>query len=81
MSNKRVAYFYKDEIGNFNYGSDHPMKPKRIAMTHELIVSYGMYPKMDVYRPHYATRAEMGFFHGLDYVKFVECSAKKMNLV
>jgi acetoin utilization deacetylase AcuC-like enzyme len=44
-----VAYFYDDTIGNFNYGPDHPMKPKRISMTHELIVSYGMYKHMDVY--------------------------------
>lgn len=47
--NKRVAYFYDDSIGNFNYGSEHPMKPKRISMTHELIVSYGMYKHMDIY--------------------------------
>lgn len=44
-----MAYFYDDTIGNFNYGPDHPMKPKRISMTHELIVSYGMYKHMDIY--------------------------------
>jgi histone deacetylase 1/2 len=57
MSGKnRVSYFYnsknkilKDDIGSFNYGHDHPMKPKRIQMAHELIVSYGLYKELNVY--------------------------------
>ena len=40
-SNKRVAYFYNSQIGKFHYGKEHPMKPKRIAMAHNLIVNYG----------------------------------------
>lgn len=34
---------------NYNYGSEHPMKPKRAAMTHDLIVNYDMYHQMKVY--------------------------------
>jgi len=37
------------EIGKFHYGKDHPMKPKRIAMAHELIVNYGLYKELNVY--------------------------------
>lgn len=40
-SSKRVAYFYNSLIGKFHYGKEHPMKPKRIAMAHNLIVNYG----------------------------------------
>lgn len=40
-SSKRVAYFYNRLIGKFHYGKEHPMKPKRIAMAHNLIVNYG----------------------------------------
>lgn len=46
---RRVAYFYHNDIGNFHYGKDHPMKPKRIAMAHELIVNYGLYKELNVY--------------------------------
>jgi acetoin utilization deacetylase AcuC-like enzyme len=43
------------DIKNYNYGAEHPMKPKRVAMTHDLIVNYDMYHDMKVYvgcRPH-----------------------------
>ncbi len=76
-TNRRTVYFYHDDIGNFNYGSDHPMKPKRIAMTHELIVSYNLYKDLNVYKPHYATREEMALFHKLDYVRYVEIISHK----
>ena len=31
------------------YGADHPMKPPRIAMTHDLVLGYGLHEHMDVY--------------------------------
>ena len=40
-SSRRVAYFYNRLIGKFKYGKEHPMKPKRIAMAHSLIVNFG----------------------------------------
>lgn len=39
--NSKVAYFYHPQIGRFHYGKEHPMKPKRIAMAHNLIVNFG----------------------------------------
>ena len=47
-----VLYFFKQfiaEIKNYNYGPEHPMKPKRVAMTHDLITKYNMYHEMKVY--------------------------------
>jgi histone deacetylase 1/2 len=49
-SNKRVAYFYNSLIGKFHYGKEHPMKPKRMAMAHNLIVNYGLYYLKKNYR-------------------------------
>ena len=55
---KRIAYVYHgkklipdplDDIKKFNYGNDHPMKPKRVAMTHDLIDKYELYHDMKVY--------------------------------
>jgi len=37
------------DVGSFYYGSEHPMKPFRIKMAHQLILSYGLYRKMSVY--------------------------------
>ena len=34
-SNKnRVAYFYDHQVGTYEYGLDHPMKPFRIYLAH-----------------------------------------------
>mmetsp|Transcript_26205 Transcript_26205/g.26095 ORF Transcript_26205/g.26095 Transcript_26205/m.26095 type:complete len:137 (+) Transcript_26205:25-435(+) len=67
----RVAYFYDNEIGSFYYGNDHPMKPFRIKMAHQLIVNYGLYRKMNVYQPHRATQAEMLKFHSSEYIDYL----------
>ena len=48
MSN-RVSYFYDSKVGQFYYGQEHPMKPFRIKMAHQLIVNYELYRKMNVY--------------------------------
>lgn len=37
------------EYAGMYYGADHPMKPPRIAMTHSLVVGYGLHEHMDVY--------------------------------
>lgn len=47
------------------------MKPHRIRMTHNLLLNYGLYRKMEVYRPHKATTDEMTRFHSDDYIKFL----------
>ncbi|CAG2109130.1 unnamed protein product, partial [Medioppia subpectinata] len=65
---RKVCYYYDSEIGGFYYGKKHPMKPHRIRMTHDLVLNYGLYRKMEVYRPHKATEEEMNRFHSPDYV-------------
>ncbi|CAH2002588.1 unnamed protein product [Acanthoscelides obtectus] len=48
-SRKRVCYYYDSDIGNYYYGQGHPMKPHRIRMTHNLLLNYGLYRKMEIY--------------------------------
>lgn len=71
MSKSRVAYFYDGDVGNYYYGQGHPMKPHRIKMTHNLLLNYGLYKHMEVFRPHLASEAEMSKFHAEDYVDFL----------
>ena len=47
------------------------MKPHRIRMTHNLLLNYGLYRKMEIYRPHKATQDEMTKFHSDDYIRFL----------
>ena len=73
MSVKRkVSYFHDAEsVGSYYYGPGHPMKPHRLQMTHNLVLAYHLYRKMEVYRPHLATDDEMTQFHSADYIDFL----------
>lgn len=68
---KRVAYFYDADIGNYAYGAGHPMKPHRIRMAHSLVMNYGLYKKMEIYRAKPATKQEMCQFHTDEYIDFL----------
>jgi histone deacetylase 1/2 len=48
------------------------MKPHRLRMTHQLILSYGLYRQMEVYKPKLATEAQMQLFHSEDYIEFLK---------
>jgi len=67
----RVAYFYNHDIGNYYYGPGHPMKPHRLRLTHDLLLSYNLYPKLEVYRQHEATQEEIERFHAHEYIDFL----------
>ncbi|CAI8057809.1 Histone deacetylase 3 [Geodia barretti] len=71
-SGRRTAYFYDPDVGNFHYGQGHPMKPHRLALTHSLVLNYGLYKKMEVYRPYRATSHDMCRFHAEDYIDFLQ---------
>jgi histone deacetylase 1/2 len=47
-SKSKVCYYYDSDIGNYYYGQGHPMKPHRMRMTHNLLLNYGLYRKMEV---------------------------------
>ena len=59
------------DIGHYYYGPGHPMKPHRLKLTHHLILGYGLYRKMECYRPHMASAEELARFHSDDYVDFL----------
>lgn len=70
-SSPTVAYFYDPDVGNFHYGPGHPMKPARIALTHCLVLHYGLHKKMQIYRPYRASFHDMCRFHSEDYIDFL----------
>ncbi|KAF2010611.1 hypothetical protein BU24DRAFT_436683 [Aaosphaeria arxii CBS 175.79] len=70
-SNKKVAYFYDSDVGNYAYVAGHPMKPHRIRMAHSLIMNYGLYSKMEIYRAKPASKYEMTQFHTDEYIDFL----------
>ncbi|KAI8910871.1 hypothetical protein EDD86DRAFT_203815 [Gorgonomyces haynaldii] len=67
----KTSYYYHSDIGHYHFGPHHPMKPHRIRMTHNLVVNYGLYKKMEINRPTPATFKEMTKFHSDDYIEFL----------
>lgn len=45
---RKVGYFYDPDVGNFYYSQNHPMKPHRMRLTHNLLLAYGLFEKMDI---------------------------------
>jgi len=48
------------------------MKPHRLRMTHNLLLNYGLYQQLYVYRPPKATPRDMSKFHTDEYVQFLQ---------
>lgn len=48
------------------------MKPHRLSLTHNLVLSYGLHKKMNVYRPHAAQEDELMAYHSPDYIDFLK---------
>ncbi|KAF8382871.1 hypothetical protein PRIPAC_72013 [Pristionchus pacificus] len=74
-SKNRVTYYYNADIANCYYGEGHVMKPHRIRMAHQLIMGYGLYQHLQVYRPWPASAEEMARFHTNEYVDFLQRAA------
>lgn len=70
-NSSRVCYFFDSDIGNYHYGPGHPMKPTRIRMCHSLVMNYGLYKRMEIFRAKPATKREMSQFHTDEYVEFL----------
>ncbi|KAG8533732.1 uncharacterized protein KY384_001473 [Bacidia gigantensis] len=64
---------------SMHFGANHPMKPWRLTLTNKIVLSYGMYKAMDVYRPRKATSEELSAFHKEDYVDFLQSVTPKSN--
>lgn len=61
LGNKVVAYYYDEEVGNFN--DVNLMRPHRVRLAHNLIDGYGLKEKMMVHRPTRLKVEEMQQFH------------------
>ncbi|EPY54262.1 histone deacetylase Clr6 [Schizosaccharomyces cryophilus OY26] len=68
---KKVSYFYDEDVGNYHYGPQHPMKPHRVRMVHNLVVNYNLHEKMNVITPMRATKNDMTRCHTDEYIDFL----------
>ena len=69
---RKVAYIYHSDIETFHYGPDHPMKPKKVAMTHDIVEKSHLLSKMDLYKPPIANWQILERYHTPEYLDYIE---------
>lgn len=58
------------------------MKPARLALTHNLVVSYGLTKHMRCFEPQMATHDQLCEFHSADYIEFIkQTTPQNMHLM
>jgi histone deacetylase 3 len=67
----KVIYYYDTGVGDHHYGPGHPMKPHRLAVTHSLVLHYGLQEKMQVVSPSPANQTDLTRFHSKEYIDFL----------
>ena len=67
-----VSWHHNPDVEEFHFGPNHPMKPRRLRLTKNLIYAYGMHTAMDSVISRRATKMEMIAFHEEDYIEFLE---------
>ncbi|KAL4451553.1 hypothetical protein ABPG75_007215 [Micractinium tetrahymenae] len=75
----KIAYFYDNDYTGYYYGPDHPMKPQRMAMTHQLVLGYGLHQHLDVYRPRLAQYGELTAFHSEEFIDMLRDTTPEMQ--
>lgn len=66
-----VSFHYNPHVEYHHFGSSHPMKPWRLTLTKQLVLSYGLEYTMDLYEPRPANFNELAIFHDRDYLAYL----------
>ena len=67
-----VSFHYNTRVEQHHFGRHHPMKPWRLQLTKQLVMSYGLQYAMECHESQKATRQEMEEFHRGEYLEFLE---------
>jgi acetoin utilization deacetylase AcuC-like enzyme len=62
-------YYGEFNLGNFFFGSFHPMKPLRLSILHDLIFSYGMQNFLNYQYPRKSIKKNLSDFHNCDFIE------------
>jgi histone deacetylase HOS2 len=66
-----VSFHYNPRVEAHHFGRHHPMKPWRLTLTKQLVLSYGLHYAMDLFESRKATKEELAEFHSRDYLDFL----------
>lgn len=67
----KVSFHYNSRVESHHFGHKHPMKPWRLTLTKQLVLSYGLHYAMDLFESRKATKDELAEFHTREYLDFL----------
>jgi acetoin utilization protein AcuC len=66
----RPLFFYTDAFSGYDFGPQHPLKPRRLGMTYQLLDAYGVFDTaLEVVEPEHADEEEVAETHSRDYLE------------
>ncbi|MFQ5832828.1 MAG: acetoin utilization protein AcuC [Candidatus Thorarchaeota archaeon] len=70
----RLQYPYSEALMDYEFRTDHPLKPDRLRLTYELSRELGLLESVNLFKPTMPTRDDIELFHTPDYIDAViEC--------
>ncbi|MCP4764389.1 MAG: acetoin utilization protein AcuC, partial [archaeon] len=78
---KNVALVYSSKYIEYNFGTQHPLRPIRLELTYKMMESYGLLknPNLTLIEPRMATDEELCLVHDKEYVEIVKKYSKNPN--
>ncbi|MBI3911371.1 MAG: acetoin utilization protein AcuC [Armatimonadetes bacterium] len=69
-----AVFVYDDQLLDYDFGPEHPLRPERLRLTHRLLAAYGAFhePHARLVVPRPATEAEILSAHRADYIAAVQ---------
>lgn len=68
----KIGLIFSQEIGSYYYGENHPMQPKRISMTYELLKKYDLLSQFSIYQATHCSKEDLLIYHDQDYIDFMD---------
>jgi acetoin utilization deacetylase AcuC-like enzyme len=65
----KASYYGDFNFGNFFFNVYHPMKPLRLSMVHDLIISYGMYKFLNYKYPKKSPKDQFLNYHNCNFIQ------------
>ncbi|MHA1278843.1 MAG: acetoin utilization protein AcuC [Candidatus Helarchaeota archaeon] len=79
----RATLIFSEDYLKYDFGPQHPLKPIRLELTHELLKAYDIFknPKAEIAPPRMATEKELQLVHTEEYVYLIKKFSKPNSRV
>jgi len=83
MSLNKAAFIYSNKLSKHILSDSHPMQPKRLAMTYDLLTQYDAFNQnnAEIISPRNATQNELIKFHTEDYIDAIKNISSNPNSI